>query len=688
MAEKKIEKRFTFATYVDAVTASQVALNNFDIKNVEFEEIKCGYDGHELRVPNTPLVLAAQFEGIRSTKDMTDYEFLTRHSGTSALTHLATDQLKWALKQPDWLFFATHPNTTIFENFRKDKEPKLDDEVEMLREKTIKGALDFLIPWLGLANESPAARTESECISDVHCAYFALKTAHDVYLNTKDPHGRPDVKQVSKDDVARQTTNAVGLLCVSGGHLEKHKKSFGALMTFYEDVFMAGPKTKGARQAGQYWGHAHALTTHVDPVENWFWQFAELAKRRGWLGTVVSKRGFRGDLRNEGIGSLGAFRIAMNALQGALTGKAVKDDVVEPVLFGAGLCFLYDHAELLACTGVGAINTDDLAARLRKVAEVPEDNEYIVALAMQAAARALLRICPEGALGGGGDTQLEECRRMAPKGYPHIRTNPRTDTDGRPGIHDSFGKLMVWDLPTVKERSIEIDPAVICDAQGALLPYEVALAKLKEKYNDFTEGPVELNAAGSEIAKVNEDAGLSFYSVVQQVFGEAGTLAFNDLKRIEKEDSCYTQINKKGVEVGELPMSLEFSIGSKTYTGVFLGSFENREIAEASAEPILKGAGAWCVYNSYSECGKQSWLSYRGLLGKHDELRVTEWDPKKDLKPGMYQDFVDFCWEVMDVDKWPHELCRYDGIGQVYYVDLQSPGDEASPTHAWGIWRV
>lgn len=276
---------------------------------------------------------------------------------------------------------------------------------------------------------------------------------------------------------------------------------------------------------------------------------------------------------------------------------------------------------------------------------------------------------------------------MAAKGYPHIRTNPRTDI-GKICIHESFGKLMVWDLPTVKEQSIEIDPAVICDDKGALLPYEVALVKLKEKYNDFTEGPTELNEAGSKISKVNEDAGLSFYSAILDAFGEAGTVAFNDLKRIEKEDSSYTQIDKKGREVGTLPMSLEFSIGSKNYTGVFLGSFANRELAEASAEPILRGAGAWCVYNSYSDCGKQSWLSYRGLLGKHDELRVTEWDPKKDLKPGMYQDFVDFCWEVMDVDKWTHELCRYDGVGQIVYVDLKSYGDECPPTHAWGIWRA
>ena len=686
--KKTVEKRFKFETYAEAVTASNVALNNFDIKDVEFEDIKCGYDGYELHVPVTPLAVSAQFEGIKVTKTMTDLEFLTRHSGTGQLTHFATDQLKWALKQPDWLFFATHANNSYFENFGRDKQPKLDDEIEMLREKTIKGALDFLIPWIGFVDRSPMARTDAEVISDVHVAHFLLTTAQDVYLSTPDSHGEPDLgKKFTKDDIAHVTSKAIGLLCAAGGQLNEHKKSFGALMKFHEDVFIAGPKTKGVRQAGQYWGGGRAFTTHVHPIENWFWRFTQLVNQRGWLRSVLTKERYHGDLRNEGRGALGAFRLAMDALQGALTGEAVKDGIVEPVLFGEALSFLYDHAELLAATGTGVINTDDLGARLRKVKEVPEDNEYHVAVAMQAAARALLRLCPQGAL-GGGDTQLEECRRMAPKGYPHIRTNPRTDTDGRPQIHGGLGGgLQVWGLSTVKARCVDIDPAVICDAAGALLPYKDALRALEEKYNDFTAGPLELTAAIPEIAKVNEDAALSFFAVVRKAFGEAGTVTFNDLKRIEKEDSSYTQIDKQGKEVGTLPLSLEFAIGSENYKAVFLGSHPDHEIAKASAEPILKAASAWQIYNSYSDCGKQGWLQYRGLLGKTDEIRVKEWDPKKDLKTGMLQDFVDFCWEVMDIDKWTHELCRYDGKGQIVYIDLKSYGDECPPTHAWGVWR-
>jgi len=687
MAKKKTKNRFTFETYADAVAASKAALDNFDPKQVEYENIKCGYDGHELRVPNTPLVVAAQFEGIKSTKTMTDYEFLTRHSGTSQLTHFATDQLKWALKQPDWLFFATHPNGTLFDNFKHDKQPKLDDEIEMLREKTIKGALDFLIPWLGLANQSPAAQRQLEVISDVHVAHFLLTTAQDVYLSTPNAHGKPEIKGIGADEIAALTTKAVILLCTAGGHLEKHTKSFGALMKFHEDVFMEGPKRKGARQAGQGWGPQSVLTPYVHPVENWFWRFTQLAKQSGWLKSALSKRTYVGELRNEGVGSIGAFRLAMDALQGALTGEVVKDGTVEPVLFGEALSFLYDHAELIAATGVGVINTNDLSNKLQRVDAVPEDNEYPVAKAMQAAARALLRICPGGALGGGGDTQLEECRRMAAKGYPHIRTEPRSDI-GKICIHGGIGSgLQVWDLPTVKARSVEIDPAVICDDKGELLPYDVALEKLKEKYNDFTEGPKELNEAIPKIAEVNKDAALSFFAVIKDIFGDEGTVAFNDLKRIDKEDSSFTQIDKKGKEVGTLPLSLEFAIGSENYKAVFLGSYENREVAEAQAEPILKGAAAWCVYNSYSDYGKQCWLKWRGLIGDKDELRVTEHDPKKDLKPGMYQDFVDFCWEAVETDKWTHELCRYDGRGHLRHIDLKSNGDECPPTHAWGVWR-
>lgn len=676
--KKTKEPHFTgLPTYVDAVAASKAALDAFDLKTCPFEELECGYDGHELKVPGSPLFVPALFEGVNLASRWTDYEFMVRHACVGALQHFATDQLRYLMLQPDWLYFMSHPSGYVFQNFKNDGSENWSDEIEVKREKTIRGALDFLVPWLHVVNQAPASGRDTLYVeAEKFMGLFAVETAFDIFRSIKDPNGVPKDFGCSKDELAAQTTLAIILMCSGGSSLPKR----GPLHDFYEETFLRGPKEKGKRQNGDGVSGGTLFVTHAHPVTNWFWEFTKLAKQRGWLHRSAEVRK-RSSLAHAGRGAVSSFRLAMDDLQAGLSTHA---DV--PALFDGALNFIYDNAGILAEHGIGIINEPDVALALRKVEECPEAYEGPVAQALCTAARALVRICPTGAVVPAGTLQHLEMERMTKKGYPHLCSTPRSDI-GRICIRELFGKITVSDLPTVKKSSIEIDPAVICDAKGSLLPYEDALKALKEKYNDFTEGPLELNEAGPKIAEVNPDAALSFYAVIQQVFGEAGTTSFNELRQLDKENSSYTQIDKKGNEVGTLPMTVEFDIGSKHYVAVFLGSYASKEIAEASAEPILKGAAAWAIYNSYSDCGKSCWLRYRGLLGDKDELHVKEYDPKKDLKPGMYQDFVDFCWEAVEVDKWTHELCRYDGVGQIEYVDLQSNGDEAPPTHAWGIWR-
>ena len=689
MAKKKSAKRFSFATYAEAVEASKAALDAFDLKNISFEEIACGYDGHELRVPGSPLFVPALFEGVNDVPKWTDYEFMVRHACVSQLQYCATDQLRYMMLQPDWLYFATHSNGSCFQNFKNDGTENWSDEIEVKREKTIRGALDFLIPWLHVANGSPSAKQDIQLSDEADrlMGRFVVETARDLYLSMKDANGRPkDFGKLSRDDVAEQTSLAIALMC-SGANLNRGANlSWAPLQKFYEEVFIRGPKEQGVRRNGDGCHGGTLFRTHSDPVTNWFWEFTKLAKQRGWLKRSKEVRRTQAELAHAGRGALGSFRIAMDDLQGALNGGK-GDDRLEPATFGDALNFVYDNAGLLAEHGIGIVNETDVGLALRKVQDCPEACEGEVARALTTAARALVRICPAGALVPAGILQHMEAERMSKKGYPHLCTNPRSDI-GKICIHESFGKLMVYDLPTMKERSTEIDPAVVCDDNGMLLPYDAALETLKATYNDFDGSTADLDAAVPQIAAVNADAALSFHSVITKVFGAEGAQRFSDPERIEAKDSSFTQIDTKGAEVGELPTTLEFSIGSEKYIGVFLGSYASKEIAKASAEPILKGAAAWAIYNSYSDCGKACWLQYRGLLGKEDEIRVKEWDPKKDLKPGMHQDFVDFCWEAVTADKWTHELCRYDGKGDVEFVDLQGYGDEAPPTHAWGIWRT
>ena len=601
------------------------------------------------------------FTSTGTVEKMSDHDLLIAHAITGALTHSSTSQIEAVMKQPDWLTFMMNHGTIAsmarqgIRNWKVDSTSAFEASASLsakvtLMEKGLRGALDWIEAHGDLVFKAPVLYSEAGIID------FVVEELEDA-MAQESYHDRPD--NVFIQNWIQQHKGMDGRLGATGHPLT----NFWALIRHVVERYVRMTSRKTVVDIGREdrWKEFVETVEKLDGhtiARKWLLRFFDRMQDAGvvsinYKSQFVNKAGLRYGHPRSWLAPQ-RFAHALQTLMGST--EMSWDNVLE---------YARSHA--------------------RELIERKLDSDYVVQWYDLADAACQITTFA-GCVLSGGELQQLETGRYARAGWPHI-CNKWPD-DREPRITEHFGQVMVYGLETKREDRFEVpikDVKNLCDENGEFLPYDEAVAVLKKLYNDFDGTTKELDEFIAELKEEYEDepwvahfeefirCGFKSEQIQRMCDFEVETDKWWPLlKDSENIDDRGKEpyANTSGGE--EHAVAFKFTIGHEVMEAVYLDPSDG-----FTPDENVRRAAAGYVFNGYSDVGKMCWLSYRGVIGKEDEVYSKGWNPFVDLKPNMARDYVDWCFEVPDVDGWQHELSRYDGKGWIYEPPPRSNGETA-----------